>query len=341
MIYNILLFFTGYYIFYKFIYLLLYVYDKLNNTVLDNNNTIQNSDTESLNEEKIYENKYLKEIRKLNKEWVFTEKENTLYEQVYKNVFDNFISNLNNKFNEINNEIMIIENESKMNIYDYIKKTYSNYCNEVLEENKLTYDNEEDYDEDNEEDNYSKLSIESFIMIKDKIIKQLIVLRENLITKINSETEINKCKEYSDKFAKKQIINQRLINLKNSFVMEMTPLGNVLMKYDNIKNEFIYYSDKTMSYRFLEVVCRKYIKMFNCRPLYIDMEEELKFCEDKLKNETQEKEDLNKSKQIKEKTNQYNYQGKIINFSFIQKPDKKIYNKKLKLTFSEFKNQKK
>ena len=65
-------------------------------------------------------------------------------------------------------------------------------------------------------------------------------------------------------------------NLKNNFIMEMTPHGNVIM-YWNQKNEvFSYYSDGTMPYRFLEVVARKYVIMNDCKDLYYVMEEQLK-----------------------------------------------------------------
>jgi hypothetical protein len=45
----------------------------------------------------------------------------------------------------------------------------------------------------------------------------------------------------------------------------------------NQKNEvFSYYSDGTMPYRFLEVVARKYVIMYNCKDLYYVMEEQMK-----------------------------------------------------------------
>jgi hypothetical protein len=180
--------------------------------------------------------------------------------------------------------------------------------------------------------------------------------------------------------------------------MEKTPIGNVLMIYDKNLNKFKYYSDSTMPYRYLEVVGRKYVKIFNCRPIYIDMEEELKLFEQKwekeqeLKKIKEEEEKLkneelklnneqnmeikkknifakfksynketsgqigmiippknniiinsipeskeNEKLLLKEKANCYCFEGKISNFNFLNKIEKKIFNKKLGFTFADFK----
>lgn len=66
-----------------------------------------------------------------------------------------------------------------------------------------------------------------------------------------------------------------LENYKNNIIIEKTPLGNVAMYYDSISETFTYYSDNAIPYRFLEVVARKYVINYNCKQLYIDMEQEL------------------------------------------------------------------
>ena len=196
--------------------------------------------------------------------------------------------------------------------------------------------------------------------------------------------------------AKNYLVNQRLDKLMNSFVLDNTPLGNVIMTYNNNKEVFEYYSDNSIPYRFLESVARKYVITYFCRPLYVDMEEELKESEKKrLEKENEEKLQKEKEKEelnnkaiipikksvfakfksynkeggsggkisvgaappknsipnsnlntntnnenkflLKEKTNRYNYQGKIANFSMIKKINKKDVNKKYAMTFAEFK----
>ena len=79
--------------------------------------------------------------------------------------------------------------------------------------------------------------------------------------------------------------------MKHNFIMEKTPLGNIVMIYNNTRGTFDYYSDSNIPYRFLETVGRKYVLKFNCRPIFIDMEEELKLYELKLKEKEAKEED--------------------------------------------------
>ena len=181
------------------------------------------------------------------------------------------------------------------------------------------------------------------------------------IKAINSLEEINSDKTLLD-------------NLKYSFVMETTPNGNVLMFWDNNRSSFIYYSDTCIPYRYLEVVARKYVIMNNCREIYFIMEEQLKpLKKEEIVEKKEEKNVFAKLKSynqssildtkniapkkqnqniqlpriqinqketdkneilLKENANRYSYEGKIINFSFLQKPKK---NMKEKISFSEFK----
>ena len=70
-------------------------------------------------------------------------------------------------------------------------------------------------------------------------------------------------------------------SLDNSFICEYTPIGNVIMKYNNARELFEYYSDISIPYRYLETVCRKYVITFKCPHLYIDMESAIKDSEQK------------------------------------------------------------
>jgi hypothetical protein len=176
--------------------------------------------------------------------------------------------------------------------------------------------------------------------------------------KIKSDENVTLTKDFMD-------------NLKNTFVMEMTPNGNVLMFWDNDRNSFTYYSDTSMPYRYLEVVARKYVIMNNCREIYYIMEEQLKPLVKPLVKEEKEinvfaklksynqssiintknvapkkqnistrlptinikKEDKNDIL-LKENANRYSYEGKMVNFSFLKKPKR---NDSEKISFSEFK----
>ena len=177
-----------------------------------------------------------------------------------------------------------------------------------------------------------------------------------------------------DKLSEDKLSDTFLDNLNNSFVMETTPNGNVLMFWDNERASFTYYSDTSIPYRYLEVVARKYVIMNNCREIYFIMEEQLKplkkeeivekkeeknvFAKLKSYNQSsildtkniapnkqnqntqlpriqiKQKETDNNEILLKENANRYSYEGKLINFSFLQKPKK---NMKEKISFSEFK----
>ena len=182
------------------------------------------------------------------------------------------------------------------------------------------------------------------------------------------------------------VLQQRLDRLKTNVLIEKTPLGNVIMYYDNKKESFCFFSDFIIPYRYLEVVGRKYVLTFQCKNLYVDMEMEMKEAEKKWqdhkkweeeqKRKPPTKKDVfvkfkqynkdtcktqvsnnnnnnnnnrrpppprnNPTKEdeivfLKERANRYTYEGKCLNYSFLQKPDKKITDKRLAMSFADFK----
>lgn len=231
--------------------------------------------------------------------------------------------------------------------------------------------------------------------------------------KNNKEKENNKEKpeiKYEDKYLDKlekmescEIPKEELDTYTNKIVMENTPLGNVLMYWDNQRETFVYHSDMNVPYRILEVVARKYVTINNCKSIFIDMSEELEISKKKIDDDTKKEEenkriqeekretddnildkpeekksvfaklknyntDNNKSNSImldskktptnankiananantsvkqdkvyilKERANRYSYEGKIMNFQFLKKVDKKCVDKNYTMSFSEFK----
>ena len=62
----------------------------------------------------------------------------------------------------------------------------------------------------------------------------------------------------------------------NNHVRETTPQGDVIMTYDADRAVFCYYCDKrTVQFKYLEPVARKYVIAHGCKRLYIDFREEL------------------------------------------------------------------
>lgn len=324
-----------------------------------------------------YEDKFLDNIRQLKKEWQFTDDEIIEKNNLERDFLNSSIENIKNRIKEITNIIVELnkEIENDTDGINYIENV-NEYGDELLQETTLEERNE-----------YRKEQINELQDEESKLKNQII-----------SEEEIIKLKSDAEKQATDYIIKNRVDKLTNSYVMEKTPQGNVLMIYDKERESFKYYSDSTMPYRYLEVVGRKYVKMFNCRPLFIDMEEELKLFEEKwtkeyelkkakeaeerlrveeaVKNNTpieQKKNVFAKFKNynkdaggkismaappknsipnkpietkedekllLKERANRYTYEGKFANFNFLQKIEKKVFNKKLGISFADFKKMK-
>ena len=133
--------------------------------------------------------------------------------------------------------------------------------------------------------------------------------------------------------AEAYVINARLNTLINNVIMENTPLGNVIMMYDNNRETFNFYSDNMIPYRFLETVARKYVITYNCRPLYIDMEEELKIYEKKMLEHEENGEKANiaqlseAKKNVFAKFKSYNTEGKSGHVGKVPGPQNSVQNK--------------
>lgn len=321
-----------------------------------------------------YEDKYLKDIRNLNKDWNFSEEELKSKILTAKDFFNASVENINTRINEIEKEVVSIEKEIAEDKNEVqFTETYDGEGDEVI--NEITLEDRNEY--------------------RREQIKQLQEEYNKLKISISTDNGIQELKENADKQAHEYIANKRIEKLKNSYIMERTPQGNVLMIYNNDRGSFSYYSDATIPYRYLEVVGRKYVKVLDCRPLFVDMEEELKLFEEKWTKEyelkkAKEAEEKLKAEEavrnnkpvevkknvfakfksynkdaggkismapppknsipskttetkedekiiLKERANRYTYEGKFANFNFLQKIERKVFNKKLGLSFADFK----
>ena len=335
-----------------------------------------------------YEDKYLEDIRKLNKELIFTEEEDQLREEKKQNCYNSTINKYIEEINEVDNKLTILNEKIKIinttPVIDEEESLNSSSLQDVDETEFIKLIREETIDNINEEIND--------LQIHKKIFQNLLDSKEN------HEKILEKSIETAYNF----ILSKHLERLQNCFVLETTPHGNVLMIYDTSRGSFKYYSDNTIPYRYLEPVARKYVKQFNCRPLYVDMEEELNLAEEKWEKERIEKEKreeeekrrkeeaiinnkqpleekknvfakfktynkdaasgrvntgappknsipnnkLTKEQEnekilLKEKANRYTYEGKLANFSFLKKVERKVVDKKYGLSFADFKKMQK
>ena len=72
-----------------------------------------------------------------------------------------------------------------------------------------------------------------------------------------------------------QTIHETVENRMHKRVEETTPEGKVLLTYHEDSNMFFYWALKPIAYRYLEVVARKYVLVYDCKDRYVNMNTEL------------------------------------------------------------------
>ena len=330
-----------------------------------------------------YEDKYLKDIRKLNKELIFTEEEKQLREDKKLTFYNTTINKYTEKINEADKKLVLLNEKIKI-------INTARVINEEQDDKSLDISYTETLQNvDEEEETIENMNAEEEETIENmnEEINNLQFHRELFQNLLDSKENHEKLLDKSIEIANTFILNKHLERLQNCFVLETTPHGNVLMIYDTSKGSFKYYSDNTIPYRYLEPVARKYVKQFNCRPLYVDMEEELNIAEEKWEKERKEKEEEEKRRKeeaiinnkqpieekknvfakfktynkeagtgrvntgappknsipnkqltkeqenekilLKEKSNRYTYEGKLVNFNFLKKVERKVVDKNM------------
>lgn len=111
-------------------------------------------------------------------------------------------------------------------------------------------------------------------------------------------------------------------NIVHKRAEELTPSGTVKMTYDESSNTFFYWAEKSIEYKYLEVVARKYVILYDCKELYVNMFKELIIAMNKpasvsitgpyvsLKPYNTVHHKLSNKKIVNEKSNQYKRIGK-------------------------------
>lgn len=331
-----------------------------------------------------YEDKYLDDIKKMSADYRFSWAEIALRDNKFNELYEaHKITLLNEKY-KLNQEIV----EKGMRYIEIDDE--NNYEEDINVE--INSDEFCSVEKKNSEKEERKKIIENEICNMRAKFKEL----EN----ISQDEVIAKLKLEAHNF----VVKEHLDGLKNSFIMEKTPLGNVIMYWNNSRESFEFYSDNTIPYRYLETVGRKYVKTFNCRQIYVDMEFELseferkqkdkqeddlkmKLLEDKKKMELEQNTSFNSSSSLglvekkdvfakfknynkesgtgkvnrgvappknsipnnnnmkkadekvvlKENANRYTCEGRLANFSFLKKPDRKVIDKKYAMSFADYK----
>lgn len=143
-------------------------------------------------------------------------------------------------------------------------------------------------------------------------------------------------------------------------IEETTPAGEVILQYNKDKEQFQYYSNNEIPYRYLEVVVRKYVLSYNCLDLYTDIQQEYRealneYQENKRMDQEDNKEEnesaddvfvqyksynkqdykINHFKQpIKREIITFKYMGKLYDYNKQTTTDKPVKN----IGFSDYKN---
>jgi hypothetical protein len=319
--------------------------------------------------EEKYEDKYLKKFKEFPNKFIFDESELTQEIDERDNIEFEFEKKRSMSICAIQQELSKINNITVLN---------DNKIQKLLE----WFDLVEDYEDNPESVNIQELE-KQVIEQKNKLLKQITELETMTIT----EEEIGVK-------ARDIIINNKLDKFIDNYILEYTPLGNIYMRYNNDKKSFEYFSNNSIPYRYLEPVGRKYVMTYWCKPIFVDIEEELKKAEEiydkkvvdlnnkelnkdlkrfnpknvlvklkdynkdtkensirPMKNRTDNNSilpaqiknnlpDINKKSEkmfLKEKANRYTWEGRLTNFCPLKKIDKKMIDKNLNMTYTEFK----
>jgi hypothetical protein len=260
--------------------LLLTYYDDLDGN--DNSNTDEELVQPKEKEEELkdtYETKYLEKFKQFSNDFVLTAEEQEDIVNECKKIRSAFETEKEDKLCSIKKELLTIH--ATMNNLNQIKE-----------------DDEDYVDEDKDELIADLLNVETELMRELEITETTILTDEEIQTKAHDA-----------------IVNKKLDQYINNYVLEYTPLGNVIMRYNNDKKSFEYFSNNTIPYRYLEPIGRKYVMTYLCKPIFIDIEDELKKAEEKYDEEQKEKEKKQKDseKKVSFKTHSFKAQFKSYN----------------------------
>ena len=131
-------------------------------------------------------------------------------------------------------------------------------------------------------------------------------------------------------------------NNLSTWIIEITPLGMVIMGYDSQNECFVYYTDKkSITFNILDAVCKKLC----CRIMNFDIYTELKVNEKDISkkkaskgNVASYKNNQTLNKIVCKEMNTFVSSGRIKDFSFIKKPIVQEQSTSSTMSFKDFKN---
>jgi len=268
--------------------------------------------------EEKFEDKYLQRFKAFKNEYSFTETELEIEKQKYEELKKTFANEKNKAIEEINNKINKIKRIISCVVFDE-NGDLLDVTKDGIQRLIKYFNIEYEYNEDPE----------SYVL--SDLFSELSEILTESQQKIKEEEEKTVSDDDFKEQARQYMLNKKLDGYMNNYVNDMTPLGNVYMRYNNSKKSFEYYSNNTIPYRYLEPVGRKFVLTYFCKPLFIDIEDELNKA--KLKKEEHDtikkKEQSEKSEQPNDKKNvfaklkSYNNNNQSSNSSEMMKMEKR------------------
>lgn len=216
----------------------------------------------------LYENKYFDKFKNFTNEYSFDKKDFEYEKNEFDKLFKYHLSSIEtlnyNIHCHTSNLNTLVDNKE-----DFEKELSEKYLDGEMEKMDDENDNT-DFDVEVYND-YEKLSY-----LKEQIANQRYKLEkmssELSILKEKTEEELQyEIKEKSHT----NMIENKLNQFINNYIIEYTPVGNVVMRFNNNKKSFEYFSNHSVPYRYLESIGRKYVLTYKCKNIFIDMNEEL------------------------------------------------------------------
>ncbi|MAC03916.1 MAG: hypothetical protein CMQ58_03860 [Gammaproteobacteria bacterium] len=159
------------------------------------------------------------------------------------------------------------------------------------------------------------------------------------------------CKKYWEEYnnlTNKDLSEEDISSIEKCLVIDTLPFyGGIHMRYNKEYNGYHYYNDRgaNIPYKMLATVARKFVTTFDCKSLYINLNDELEKSkkvleevERRIKDPTEEEikesvfANLKKTREIglsKEKKDEYLIKGNFIKFKYMGKvSDLEVFKKK-------------
>ncbi len=131
----------------------------------------------------------------------------------------------------------------------------------------------------------------SGIMLSSFIVSTCVYKKEDVDDFEDDSEEEEEEENYEDKYDIDEIEDISGNPSESIYISDNTPEGVVFMKYNNYSEGFEYWADKQVNYQFLETVCRKFVKIYRCKNMYVDRKRLFKEKKEKAEEMERNKEE--------------------------------------------------